>query len=191
MRKVTGFTRRAATRPERGQGHERFLQRIVLAWRDNRTDWLPDGVLKIKSRASGHKSCALSLVCRSRRRETIQLCNLIGRRLLERLVSEKHHFPFSLRILRTMLTVCRAQSMSCHLRPKYSLGRIPVVSATASTAPYLVPSAALSNVLACSTVRDRISFRTCCGTLSPSAGFSSNKRHRTACCIAHFISTCA
>src|SRR5579871_3127183 len=31
----------------------------------------------------------------------------------------------------------------------------------------------------------------CCGTLSPSAGFSSSKRHRTACCIAPFISTCA
>jgi hypothetical protein len=98
------------------------------------------------------------------------VCSLIGRQLLKRLVSEKHHFPFSLRMLRTTLTVCRAQSMSFHLKPKYSLGRIPVVSATASTSPYSVPSAALSNTLASSRVRDRISFRTCCGTLSPSAG---------------------
>src|ERR1700687_3341448 len=29
------------------------------------------------------------------------------------------------------LTVCRLQSMSSHLRPKYSLGRMPVVRATA------------------------------------------------------------
>jgi PhzF family phenazine biosynthesis protein len=56
------------------------------------------------------------------RRETIQLCSLIGRRLLKRLVSEKHHFPFTLRMLRTTLTVCRAQSMSCHLRPNIHPG---------------------------------------------------------------------
>jgi len=78
----------------------------------------PDDVLKTKSWASGHRSCALALVCKSRRSATIQRCNLIGRRLRERFVSQKHHLPSTLRMLRTTLTVCRAQSMSCHFSPK-------------------------------------------------------------------------
>jgi hypothetical protein len=65
----------------------------------------------------------------------IQLCSLIGRRLRERFVSAKHHLPFNLRRLRTTETVCRGQSMSCHFKPKYSLGRIPVATATASAGP--------------------------------------------------------
>src|SRR6266550_4852799 len=71
-----------------------------------------------------------------------QLCSLIGRRLRERFVSAKHHLPFNLRRLRTTETVCRGQSMSCHLKPKYSLGRIPVATATASAGPCGVASAA-------------------------------------------------
>ena len=92
--------------------------------------------MKTKSRPSRHRLWALAFVCTSRRSATIQRCNLIGRRLCERFVSQKHHLPSSLRTLRTTLTVCRVQSMSCHFSPKYSLGRIPVVSATASTGPF-------------------------------------------------------
>ena len=44
----------------------------------------------------------------------IPFCSLIGRRLRERFVSKKQPFPFSPRLLRTMLTVCRVQSTSCH-----------------------------------------------------------------------------
>jgi hypothetical protein len=102
------------------------------------------------------KSCGCAVGCRSRSKATIQRCNLIGRRLRERFVSQKHHLPSSLRRLRTTLTVSRAQSMSCHLRPKYSLGRIPVVSATASTGPCEVARAALRNICACSTVNERV-----------------------------------
>jgi len=103
----------------------------------------------------------------------------------------KHHLPSILRTLRSTLTVCRAQSMSCHLRPKYSLGRIPVVRATASTNPYGVPRAALRNVCACSTVSDRISPRSCCGVLTPSTGFSSKRRYWNACRIADLKTACA
>ena len=73
----------------------------------------PDGVLNTRSTPSGHALSELLSVRTSRSRATIQLCNLIGRRLRARLVSEKHHLPFSLRMLRTTLIVCRPQSMSC------------------------------------------------------------------------------
>src|SRR6266576_1909584 len=99
----------------------------------------------------------------SRRSATIQLCNLIGRRLRERFVSEKHHLPLNLRILRTTLAVCRAQTMSFHFKPKYSLRHVPVVSANANTGPCDVVSAAFSNVRTCSSVNTRISFLGCCG----------------------------
>jgi len=128
----------------------------------------PDGVLKTKSWPSGHKSCVLAFLCRSRRRATVQRCNLMGRRLRERFVSQKHHLPFTLRMLRTTLTVCRTQSMSCHFNPRYSLGRIPVVSATANTEPSGVARTALRNICACSTVGERISSLGCCGVLTPS-----------------------
>jgi len=97
------------------------------------------------------------------------------------LVSEKHHLPSSLRTLRTTLTVCRIQSTSCHFRAKYSLGRIPVMRATASTGPCRVARAALRKACACSTVSERISPLSCCGILTPSTGFSSNRRHCDAC----------
>src|SRR4029077_18242952 len=42
--------------------------------------------------------------CRARRIWTIQPCSFIGRRLPERFVSAKDHFPFSLRRLRTTWT---------------------------------------------------------------------------------------
>jgi len=133
---------------------------------------------------------ALAFVCRSRRSATIQRCNLIGRRLRERFVSQKHHLPSSLRTLRTTLTVCRVQSMSCHFSPKYSLGRIPVVSATASTGPFGVGRAAFINVCACSTLSARISPLDRCGILTPSAGFSRSRRHCNACRMADLNTTC-
>jgi hypothetical protein len=108
----------------------------------------------------------------------------------KRLVSEKHHLPSSLRTLRTTLTVCRVQSRSCHFRAKYSLGRIPVVSATASTGPCGVARAALRKACACSTVSERISPLSCWGILTPSTGFSSNRRHCNACRSADLNTAC-
>src|SRR5438309_6728055 len=131
---------------------------------------------------------ALAFVCRSRRSATIQRCNLIGRRLRERFVSQKHHLPSSLRTLRTTLTVCRVQSMSCHFSPKYSLGRIPVVSATASTGPFSWQS----SFYKCLRLLYAHAFRPldCCGILTPSAGFSSSRRHCNACRMADLNTTC-
>jgi hypothetical protein len=72
----------------------------------------PDGVLNTKSMASEQEPIEIVSVRSLRRRATIQLCNLMGRRPRVRLVSQKHHLPFSLRMLRTTLIVCRPQWMS-------------------------------------------------------------------------------
>lgn len=90
-------------------------------------DWLSRCRCEHQVIAQGHKLLALAFICRSRSSATIQRCDLIGLRLRERFESQKHYSPFSLRMLRTTLTICRVQSMSCHFRPAYSLGRIPVV----------------------------------------------------------------
>jgi hypothetical protein len=95
----------------------------------------PDTVLKTKSMPSGNGSFEVVAIVlamyRPRRITTIQLCSLISRRLRERFTTTKHHLSFSLRRLRTTLTVCRNQSMSCYFKPKYSLGRTPVATANA------------------------------------------------------------
>jgi hypothetical protein len=152
--------------------------------------WLPRRRSEPSHAPPDKDRCALAFVCKSRRTATIQRCNLIGRRLRERFVSQIHHLPSTLRMLLTTLMVCRAQWMSRHFSPKYSLGRIPVVSATASAGPCGVASAALTNVCACSTVNERISPLACCGILTPSTGISSNRRHCNACRIADLNTAC-
>ena len=111
---------------------------------------------------------------------------MIGRRLPKPLVSEKHHFPFSLGMLRTALTVCLARFYVLPLQTQVFTRAHSSRECDCEHWPILCVFCGLSNALTCSMVRDRISFRCCCGTLSPSAGFSRNKRQRTACCIAPF-----
>src|ERR1700722_12531508 len=88
----------------------------------------------------------------------IQFCNLISLRLTARFVSPYSHWPVGpfLKVLFT-LTVLRSQSMSCHLSPMYSLGRIPVVTATANVVPYIVGNANFRKVFVSSTLKPRIS----------------------------------
>src|SRR5882757_7863622 len=112
----------------------------------------------------------------------IQFCNLIRRRLPARFV-----FPYSQRpvgpfrkVLFT-LTVLRSQSTSCHLSPIYSLGRIPVVTATANRVPYIVGSATFRKVFASSTLKTRISRRRIRGSFAPLVGTSKIISHCSAC----------
>src|ERR1700722_6191017 len=70
-----------------------------------------------------------------RSRSSTHICSLTTRRLRTCFVSAKVHWPSFLWRVRTTLMVPRSQSMSRQQRARYSLGRIPVVRATAKMHP--------------------------------------------------------
>jgi len=78
-------------------------------------------------------------------------------------------------IRRTMLTACRVQSRSCHLRARYSLGSTPVVSTTASTRPQGAARAALRRACALHRIRE--------------ATFLLPALFTRSCCFHHALST--
>src|ERR1700722_20834871 len=104
----------------------------------------------------------------------IQFCNLISLRLPPRVVSPYSHWPVGpFRKVLFTLTVLRSESMSCHLSPMYSLGRIPVVTARANKVPYIVGNATFKNVFASSTPNTRISRLRSRGSFTPLVGTST------------------
>ena len=108
-----------------------FLDKGVLV------DRLPRYSRKIKLAESIWTSgaavaCVVSFLRLFRRLRT-QFWSLTTRLLRARFVSAKRHRPSPLSNVRTTLIVPRSQSMSCQQRAKYSLGRIPVVRASANT----------------------------------------------------------
>ena len=116
-----------------------------------------------------------------------QFCSLISLRLLARFVSPYSHWPVGpLRSVLFTLIVPRSQSMSCHLRQMHSLGRIPVVIATANRAPYIVGNANFKNVFDSSTLSTLISRLRIRGSFSPLVGTSKIISQRKACLNAAF-----
>src|SRR6185437_9503579 len=77
------------------------------------------------------------------------VCSLITRRLRLRFTSSKTHSPSTLCRVRTTLAVPFCQLMSGHDKARYSLGRIPLVRATANKQANGEFRAVLRNSWAC------------------------------------------
>ena len=82
--------------------------------------------MKISSSMSGgqlHGGDVFPFAPRLFSSSSTHVCSLMTRRLRVRFVSAKCQFPFDLTSVRTTATVSSSQLMSCHRKPRYSLGR--------------------------------------------------------------------
>ena len=156
-------------------------------------DRLPRVVVKIRSaNTEAHATRASSAPpFNFRSRSSTHICSLTTRRLRSRFVFEKVHCPSFFCRARTTLMVPRSQSMSRQQRARYSLGRIPVVRATAKRHVCDECDAALRNDRACSVVSTDISLPCSRGSSTPCVGSLRSNCQRIACLIAARKTACA
>ena len=135
----------------------------------------------VNTRLLGLRLAVSDLSSNLRRRANTQFWSLIKRRLRSRFVSSMHHPPVRHSSVFETLTVPRSRLKSVQVSARYSLGRIPVVSASANKVSYSCPDIAAMNCFACPTSNTVKRRRGCRGKWTSSAGFVRRSLHRIAC----------